>query len=334
MRSILVSISVLGAAALLTGCSDGPGSNGAPVGPAQTYSRSLADLARTGVSPAFLTVLQFRRSVGRAQRAQIFKGPKDLYVTDRDLGDVVIFANKTYREVGTITNGTFNGDGDYIDKRGNLYVADTSGDIEEYAAGATSPTFTYTAGMSDPINVSVDRKGRVYEADYEGKVVNEYAQESNSVVESCAPGGGAEGIAVDTSGDVFVAYNGSSGGKIAEYKGGLSGCSESVLTPSFKFVGGMVMDGKGDLVVCDQQSGVVDVIDPPYSSISGTLGSGFGTPLHVTLNKQNTLAFVTDIYDLDVDVLDYPSGKPVATLSGANGLEDPWGAVDAPNAVY
>jgi hypothetical protein len=64
------------------------------------------------------------------------------------------------------------------------------------------------------------------------------------------------------------------------------------------------------------------------------LGSGYSDPFHVTVNKSNHLAFVTDVNDADVRVLKYPSGADVTTLGSANGLTIPSSAVDGINAVY
>jgi hypothetical protein len=328
---------------LLAGCASS--SQGVQLPPATSAGTidsrwSLAALARTGLAPQYFALL-LSRSHASPKSARLrgehykndYKGLKDLYVGDRDLSEVVILKNKTYTQVGTISD-TSGVDRDYLDSKGNLYVANTDGNIAEYAPGASSPSFTYSADMDDPIGVNVDTKGNVYEVDYQGGFVNEYAQKTNSVLHSCLPGGSVEGVAIDASKDVFVVYYASGTGKIAEYKNGLSGCNETVLGATVGFPGGMVLDKHGNLLVCDQSHASVDVIDPPYSSITGTLGSGFGAPVEVTLNKANALAFVTDSVNEDVQVLDYPSGSNVTTLDGSNGLEEPWGAVDGPNAVY
>ena len=79
----------------------------------------------------------------------------------------------------------------------------------------------------------------------------------------------------------MVYWNGSSG-KITEYSGGLSGCSGTVLGATVAFPGGMVLDKNSNLVICDQNAEAVDIIKPPYSRISGTLGSGYSDPTTVT----------------------------------------------------
>jgi DNA-binding beta-propeller fold protein YncE len=140
-------------------------------------------------------------------------------------------------------------------------------------------------------------------------------------------------VAVDKSGDVFVAYlaNSTDTGKIAEYTGGLSGCSATNLGVSLEFPGGMVLDKKSNLVICDQDADAVDIIAPPYSSVTSTLGSGYDDPFHVTVNKKNKQAYVANYAGEDVFVLSYPAGALKATLNSANGLSSPAAAVDSQN---
>lgn len=76
--------------------------------------------------------------------------------------------------------------------------------------------------------------------------------------------------------------------------------------------GGMVLDKNSNLVVCDQDAEAVDIIKPPYSRISGTLGSGYSDPTTVTINKTNTQAYVANYGGNDVLVLSYPDGLRTA----------------------
>jgi hypothetical protein len=291
------------------------------------------DLSRSGL-PANAVQPRLGQSSGHGVVPD--KKLKVLYVDDAGLNAVEILKNKTWSNTGSITNGINGPDGNWVDKKGNLYVANYSGPyITEYAPGGSSPSFTYTGGISDPVGVSTDTKGNVFEADYLGGYVEELPQGSNSPTNTCYPGGNVEGVAVNSkTGDVFVDYNASSGGaKIVEYKGGLSGCSGTVLGVTLSFAGGMVLDKKLNIIVCDQLGPTVDVIKPPYSSVSGTLGSGYSDPFHVTINKKNNQAYVADYTGADVQVLKYPSGTNQATLNSANGLSSPFSAVDSLNFV-
>jgi hypothetical protein len=253
---------------------------------------------------------------------------KELAVADLGTGGVDIL-NNSGTETGTISSGLSGPDGDWYDTKGNLYVADYKNvDVQEYAPAATKPTFTYSAKLIDPVGVTTNKKGNVFVADYDdggsSGTVTEYAQKSNTIAYQCLVGGAAEGVAVDKNGNVFVSYNGSIGGALAEFKGGLKGCTETILGVSLKYAGGLILDKKKDLVVCDQSPPVIDIIKPPYSSVSSTI-TGFSDPFHVALNAKNTLVFVADPAAAEVFVDKYPTGSSYATLGSSNGLSDPTG---------
>ena len=145
-------------------------------------------------------------------------------------------------------------------------------------------------------------------------------------------GGAPTGIAIDHNGDVFVVYRTSSGGKIVEYTGGLSGCNGTTLHVTVNAPGGMVMDKHNNLIVCSISDYAVEIIKPPYTNISGTLASGFENPYFVTINKKNNLVYVGNA-GLDVFVLSYPGGKTVADLGSKEGVSGAEGAVDGENFV-
>ncbi|HEX3370774.1 MAG TPA: hypothetical protein VHS56_14440, partial [Candidatus Cybelea sp.] len=73
-------------------------------------------------------------------------------------------------------------------------------------------------------------------------------------------------------------------------------------------------DRQQDLVVADEGAHAVDVVAPPYTSITGTLGSGWSQPWDVTINNAGTRAYVTDTSAQTVQVLTYPAGSNIVTL--------------------
>jgi DNA-binding beta-propeller fold protein YncE len=257
---------------------------------------------------------------------------KDLFVDDSGQDAVEILTNKKWKNVGSIADGIDGPDGNWEDTKGNLYVANQSGpDITEYNS-SRSLIYTYT-GVSDPVDVRTDTHGNVYEADYFGADVNEFGQESNTPIATCDPGGFVEGVAIDTKGDVFVAFFDGLFSYVTEYAGGLSGCNHTNLGVSVLEPAGMIFDKSDNLILCDPGVPAVDVIDPPYNSVSRTLGSGYSDPLHVTINKKNDQAYVADSGTGEVYVLGYPAGKLKATLGPSNGIEDASSAVDGSNYV-
>jgi hypothetical protein len=267
-----------------------------------------------------------------------YQGLKGLYVGDEDGQAVKILKNKTYREIGAITSGIENPNGIVLDRRGNLYVANASGtpSITEYAPNATSPSFTYSLGMQSSISVSVDAHGNVYEADGTG-YARQYFQGVNAPVAGCTPTGATtvSGVAVDAANDVFVSFEVGGVGAIAEYPGGFGDCShEKVLSAPLVYPYGISVDKNDDLVVADSGNAQVDVIDPPYSSVTRTIGAGFLEPTTVTLSRDNKLAFATDFQVHDVFVINYQTGALITSLGSVYGLGFPTAAVDGPNAVY
>ena len=115
-----------------------------------------------------------------------YAGLRDVYVTELLLTNTVeMFKNEGYKPNGSITSGINSPDGAFLDRDGNLYVANLGftgpPGITEYAPRGSSPKFIYGANKIDPVTVSVDRYGHVYDADYIGFVA-EYGQGRNKIL--------------------------------------------------------------------------------------------------------------------------------------------------------
>jgi hypothetical protein len=252
-----------------------------------------------------------------------------LYVADRK-GGVEMLRNRRWKYVGSIKNGIDSPGQEWVDASGNLYV--TNGQtVVEYAPGSTSPSFTYSDELQSPVDVTTNSRGNVYVADLDAEFVAEFPQNSNMISAYCYPGEvELASVAVDGSGDVFVAYfDGSGSGHIVEYRGGLSGCNGTVLGVDLQYPGGMAFDKSNNLLVCDGST--VAVVKPPYNSVSGTFGGGYETPISVRINKRNDEAYVVDWSLHDVFVFGYPGGSLIKRLGSKNGISEPTGAVDSQN---
>ena len=271
-----------------------------------------------------------------------YVGSKDLYVADYATGTIFRFKNDGYAPDGVITAG-ISGPWDVtLDRTGNLYVANADGaDITEYAPGASTPSFTYSYGMTSPRLLSVDRNGNLFETDFTGYdgngTVSEFAQATNYPLYSC-PVTGPWAVATDSSGDVFVDGNiiRGSGGYLEEFKGGLAGCSPTTLSPKIRTAGGMAFDRHGNLLVADYNAARIDVIPPPYSSISKRIKTSRWPPLFFSINRNNNKIFasVSGFYHSYVITVNYPTGDLEHQLGYARGgFSSPYGVVDAPNDV-
>ncbi|HEV3091036.1 MAG TPA: hypothetical protein VGX91_06265 [Candidatus Cybelea sp.] len=263
------------------------------------------------------------------------KAPQDLYVADFGADTVDLFSNTSYKSAGTITDGIDSPGALFLDRQGQLYVANIDGaDVTEYAAGSTGePSFKYSAGMHNPYSVTTDAHGNVFEGDLYG-YLNEYAQGVDKTIAACTAPGTVFGMAVDASGDVFVDYFGKPLGpaNLVEYRGGLSAsCSAKTLTTN-SYPGGIALDKNGKLLVAEGTK--VVVIDPAHPKGAAKIGSRFSGAIDVRLNGANTEAFVTDNSNDTVTVVSYPAGKNLKVLGSKNGLKSTRAAVDSPNAVY
>jgi hypothetical protein len=334
MRTVpsIAGAGVLAGALLFSGCSSAGSPASVPQASAQTRAAS-AIAYPNGVDKRYAGALGSVESRIFAGGAKV---DKDLFVSD-GLSTVFLFKNKSYAPNGSITDGLNDTDGVWVDKAGNLYVANVNGkNVTEYAPGSSSPSCTYDAGMVDPINVTTDAKGDVFVADFNDLnapgYVDEFKQCADKIVQQYSIDKGPDGIAIDPKGDIFVSFfNANFNGGFEEFpKGKNKGITLSVTVGS---PGGLIIDKKGNLIA-DDQEGSIDVIAPPYSSAT-PLVSGLTDPFHDGLSKNGKLLFNANSgNDATVTIYSYPSGKLLHTIDSTDGLDGASGVSDSPNAVY
>jgi len=324
------ALSVVAALAFIAGCSYS--SSTFPAAKVAGLSHASTEQARalTGVAPQFLQSINFTHHVAVVNPDT--PGPKDLAVSDFAGGVEILDHNFTLERV--VTDPTGCPDGDFYDKKGRLYDADyCAGQVTEYTPNGTLK-FTYTAsGMANPVSVTTDASNNVYAVDFGGggaSIVVEFPQGDSTPSALCFTGLENEGVAVDSTGAVFVvgADPNNGLGVILEYPNGLAGCPTPTTLPvSLGFPGGMQIDNAHNLVVCDQSAGI-DFIPPPYNSIMTMPGAKDN--FHVALNRRNGKMFIADPVNAQVLVELYPGGALVGVLFGPNGLTDPAGVATNP----
>ncbi|HVN68936.1 MAG TPA: hypothetical protein VMU38_04715 [Candidatus Binatia bacterium] len=254
---------------------------------------------------------------------------KDLFVVFQygSTGFALILQNGTFKYVGEI-NGLGLPYGSWVDSHG-LYIASYSRypDIVEFSSPSKAP-FSYTAHVSYPLAVTTDSSGNVYETDNSGWI-NEYAQRKDATKKRCAVTYPV-GVAVDGAGHVFVTLDSTGASQIVEFTD-FSTCSSQTLGVKLRRGEEMALDKSDNIIVCDADARTVDIIKPPYKSVSGHLGSGFKGPVDVTINSANNRVWIVDATAKIVYDLYYPSGKLVAKLAFTAGT--PISAVDGSNYV-
>ena len=194
-RRISISSAAVASAFLLAGCSEG-------------WSQGLAS-----------SVPRMPRMAGPSQNAKI---PGCLYISNAvsAKGNTVeVYESGTYKHIGEITKGIRNAEGLWVDKAGNLYVANSGGgNVTEYAPGGTTPICTYSKKLVGPIDETTDDAGNVYVVDFNHDqspgYIDEYKQCSNAIAARYSIISPPEGVAVDAQGDVFVLYTTVAGGAL------------------------------------------------------------------------------------------------------------------------
>jgi hypothetical protein len=230
---------------------------------------------------------------------------------------VTLYNNK-YQVIQTLLYGLIQPFSVWFDNKENVYVANINrggcNGVYEFPPEGSAPIFEYTGESCAPFDVKTDKNQNVYVANNLGNAVIEYAQQNNTPIEYCNPLPSPSAVAIDSSnGNVFVAYYNTA--PIAEFAGGLSGCSYTNLSPFgslgwISSITGMLVDQKGNLVAVDGSHATVDIIPPPYTKIKAYIGRGvFKTPNQIALNERQDLLFVADNGLGKVFLVKYPSGK-------------------------
>lgn len=307
-------VTCLAAAAILTACS-GNGST-----PAYPMPR--------GVNAA-------KSSLGwLSHQAKI--GKQLLFVADQPSQSVYIFPQKGKNPapIGQITQGIAAPTGLFVDRHGTLYVCNFgAGTVTVYPKGDLSPSKTLTQAGNAPIDVVVGKDGTAYVSDFNSGLdghVFEYAPNSTTPTKTISLTGYPEGLALDHSNNLYVAYQKTSNaGTVLKFKPGSTRGRDLGL--AITLVGGATVDSQNNLLVVDQSNPEphVDVFPPGATQPSQMIG-GFALALDIALNHSDGHLYVTQnqnpavVYDVS-----YPSGTILQQIT--NSLEAVYGVATSPD---
>ncbi|MEO6990478.1 MAG: hypothetical protein ABI202_03085 [Candidatus Baltobacteraceae bacterium] len=220
--------------------------------------------------------------------------------------------------VGQITTGLSSPIGMAVDLAGDLFVANAAvPTIVEYPPGATKPSVTYRKDLTNPGIVAIGTDGTLYATNYysigNGSALIEYPPHDTKPSFKVRFTGLLAGLTLDSKNNLYVGYNGPTGGRILRFVPG-SKVGED-LGIAIGFVGGLAFDAAGDLVVCDQTAPAIDVFPPGATQPSQRITAGLSDPSAIAFGHDYRRLYVADSAAGNVLDYAYPEGTIVTQFN-------------------
>jgi hypothetical protein len=294
---------------------------------------SLAACGGTGsVSP-------FPTTVSSAGNAPSCAGAKSrssyLYIADNNNAVVDVFATSSFDKgpVDQISEGVSYPQGIFVDSSQTLYVAngDESGHdtVTVYAKGSQKPTRTYK-GFGYAVDVIEGSDGIVYIADYDDKRVVEYAPGSTHRLRVLHLNGYPSSLTLDSGNNLYVGYDALQGysSEVKKYAAGATTGSDILPKNIVSFIGSVVINSSGELLVVNDGHGAVDVFERENAPPARTVNTTQTYPNSLAFDARENRLYVSSFYFSDlrgltgsgpkgantVVELSYPKVKRLATV--------------------
>ncbi len=303
-----VSVLWITVAALLAGCSAGNQASQNPELP--VVDGSPAPTPRRGpIAPGWLS-LAVRNGTS---------GPLVYAAVESD-DEVLIYPELGTNQapIGKIMNGISEPWGLWVDKNGNLYVANSSGKVTVYPPGSVDPSATYSQDLYRPLYVIADQNGDVFAGNANGTkggTVVEFLVGSTSAHQVLqTPGTEADGMDFDQQGNLYVAYRGATKrnglGSVEKFAPGSS--QGQVLGMKVHQPQGLIVDNEGNILVAETSARerVVALFRPgktrPKFRVKLPTGSD---PTQIAITADESELFVGSFENRNLYVTPYPLTK-------------------------
>jgi len=311
MRTFFPALNLALVAILFAGCS---GSNRA-VQPPYVPSEPLAEgtpLPATVQAPAL---------PGWLAPETRSKSEPLLYVSVEETSQILIYPEADYNHspIGMITSGVSDPWGLYVDKNGNLYVANQTNTVTVYPAGSVNPSAVYSQDLCHPLFPMVDRQGDLFVANGRScgsgpATVVEYLPGSSTPYQVLQlPATEVDGMDFDAQDNLYVAYrvtaNRGHGGIEKFAPGSTQG---QILGMTVHKPQGLVVDAQGNILMVDTSKTTRDVVvyapGARHPNVRVKLPHG-SIPNQIAITEKETKLFVSSYNDGYIYVTDYPLTK-------------------------
>jgi hypothetical protein len=323
---------------MLAGCA-GTGSQVlAPSHPASSHQAQQSSGLSTVHSFGFLSPLHqphnlvWQGNAGRGWISPDAAHRRLVYVADENGQAVYIFPQKGNNQspIGKITSGLLAPNGLFVDGSRKLYVCNFGGGtVTVYRHGSITPLLTLT-GAGSAIDVVVGRDGTVYVSNWDSGsagTVLEYPKGQTTPSTTININGAPEGLALDSSNNLYVAYNDNTSfdGEVLKFApGGTVGTNLGI---HVGYVGGATMDSQNNLLLDDQNIPGVDIFPPGATQPSSQI-KGFPLAFDIALTHGDSKLWVTDPNGI-VNEVSYPTGTIINTIS--NTITSAFGVATSPD---
>lgn len=249
-------------------------------------------------------------------------GGGTLFVANGRASSVDIYEkNSPHHLLGQITSGIAGPNAMAVDTTGNLFVSNVDNQtVAVYPPGSMTPSRIYTRGLhqrlTNPLTVAVGQDGTMYLVNYTHigmqSEVLVYPPNQMTPSKSIPINGGADGLALDPSKNLYVSYNSQAGGRVLKFAPGSK--SGQDLGISVGFAGGLAFDKSLDLLVCDQTAPAIDVFPPGATQPSKVISQGFTDPYGIAFGRYFQRLYVADSAGNNVLIFSYPDGALVGQI--------------------
>jgi hypothetical protein len=219
--------------------------------------------------------------------------------------------------VGTITDGVNGANGLFVDGKRDLFVANST-TITAYHSGSLHPYITYNDSAS-PLYVVKDHAGKVYAANRDGTVSVYLPGHTAADRTLQTPGIEADGINVDASSNLYVAYRDHTGdGSIEKFAP--NSTTGSVLGMTLIQPQGLQLDHSGNIIVVE--TGIKQVVDvfPPGSKVPSKEVYVQDGVAQVVLRKAEDNMYISNWVYRDIYISPYPPSKFHIKIKVDNGV--------------